>query len=263
MLKSKNSLFAIATAIALVPSSHAASILLGGFDGTQTQNTIAPAIINGNSGVRELNEGFKQDAGAVGNISARIWTDQTTNKELQWAGTTRISTTTGNWGLTDFTTDAQTGSGVFVVTQQNPSWINFEITNTGATGWTLDKFHIAAQRTGTGAPTTLTLSLQQNGTFADPPVLSASDLTAVAPVDISLAADTSWNGYEIALSGVSSTTLGVGETATYRIANNTGTARLYLDNIAISGTISAVPEPSSAALIGLAGLGLLARRRRA
>ena len=44
----------------------------------------------------------------VGAVSSRIWTDQATNKEFQWLGANQNSTTTGNWGLTDFDTDAQT-----------------------------------------------------------------------------------------------------------------------------------------------------------
>ena len=221
-------------------ASHAQSILLGGYDGTQTQNTIAPATIFSSTGVRELT-GAKQDAGASGAVSTRIWTDQTTNKELQWSPT-QTSTSTGNWGVTDFTTDASTASDSWVVTQQNASWINFEIANTGTADVTLDKFHISANRTGSGAPTTLTISLQQNGTFANPPVISASDLTATGTQDIALSASTGWSDYEFALSGMlSDLTLAAGEKATFRIANNTGTARLYLDNIAISGSVISDP----------------------
>jgi hypothetical protein len=247
-------------AFGLSVSAKAQVVLLGGYDGNQTQNTIPPAGITSNSGVREL-VGGKQDAAAVGNVSTRIWTDQTTGKELQWS-VTSTSTTTGDWGLTDFVTDAATGANPWVITQTNPSWINFEITNTGANDLILDKLHLNVLRTNIASSGSLTISLQQNGTFANPPVLSASDLTAVAPVTFDLAENTSWNGYEIALSGVASTTLGAGETATFRIANNDtgeGANRIYYDNVAISGSI--IPEPSSALLImlGLGGLFLLRR----
>ncbi len=225
-----------------VTASYGQSILLGGFDGNQTQNTIAPASITSNSGVRELKEGFKQDAGAVGAVSARIWTDQGTNKELQW-GVTNTSTTTGNWGLTNFTADASTASDSWVATQQNASWINYAITNSGTNDLTLDKFHISARGTSAANSfTTLTISLEQNGTFANPVVLSASPLTATGSQAISMTNDNGWHHYEFALSSIlSDQTLSAGETATFRISNNAGTARTYLDNIAISGSVVSDP----------------------
>ncbi len=218
----------------IAPGSTA---LLAGFDGNQTQNTIAPATTSSNSGVREL-AGPLQDAGAVGAVTTRIWTDQTTNKELQW-GVTQTSTTTGNWGLSDFITDASMLTDSFVITQALASWINIEVTNAGTEDVTLDKFHISARRlNATDSPSVLTVSLEDNGTFADPPVLSPSDLTATGSETITLVGTTAWTDYEFGLSNIlSDLTLAAGETATFRIANNAGTQRLYLDNIALSGQI--------------------------
>jgi hypothetical protein len=230
----------LAAVLVCISASHGQSILLGGYDGNQTQNTIAPATITSSTGVREL-AGAKEDAAAAGSVNTRIWTNQTTGKELQWSVTSQ-STTTGNWGLSDFSTDASTANDRWVVTQQNGSWINFEITNTGTGDVTLDKFHISANRTSTGAPTTLTISLEDNGTFANPPVLSASDLTATGTQDIALSASTGWSHFEFALSSMlSDLTLAPGEKATFRIANNAGSARVYLDNIAISGSVISGP----------------------
>lgn len=39
-------------------------------------------------------------------------------------------------------------------------------------------------------------------------------------------------------------------------------AQYYVDNLVLDATAAAVPEPSSAALLGLAGLGLILRRRK-
>ena len=217
--------------------------LLAGFDGIQTQNTISPATVTSTTGVRELRQGFKQDNVAVGLANSRIWTDQATSKELQWTGSTQISTTTGNWGATDFTTNAQIGTGVYVVAQQNSSWINIEIKNNGTEDLNLNKFHISANRTGTGAPATLTVSLQQNGSFANPVVLSGKHLTDALGTSqaIALSGSTGWFNYEFPFSGMlTDTILASGETATFRIANPAGTARVYLDNIAISGNFGPV-----------------------
>lgn len=113
----------------------------------------------------------------------------------------------------------------------------------------------------------MTLTLAQNGTFANPPVLSASPLAAL-PVGRANNIDTTttsvgkWGRYEITLSGIlSDCTLGAGETATFRIANNTGSQRLYLDNFAIFGEFATIPEPGAALLDGLGVLALLRRRR--
>jgi hypothetical protein len=209
-------------------------VLLGGYDGNQTQNAVAPASPTSNSGVREL-VNARQGAEAVGLVATRLWTDQTTNKEFQW-GATSQSTTDGQWGFSTFAPTASTANDPWVITQEQASWINFEVTNTGTVDIALSKFHISANRTGTGASTTLTVSLQQNGTFEAPPVLSGSDLTATGSWDIALDAGTGWYDYEFSFSDIlSDLTLGAGEKATFRIANSTGTARLYLDNIAISG----------------------------
>ena len=187
----------------------------------------------------------------VGAVSARIWTDQVTNKEFQWLGANQNSTTTGNWGLTDFDTDAQTGSANFVITQLDASWINFEITNTGGNAVTLDKLHFAASRSSsTTAPTQITITLEQNGTYANPPVLSASPLTALTVGSANTInlnpSSTAWTGYELSLSTIlSDYTLAGGETATFRIANNAGTARIYLDNFAISGSVGGGTPPNN------------------
>jgi hypothetical protein len=219
----------------LVLSVNGAPVLLGGFDGNQTQNTIAPATVTSSTGVREL-VNAKQSAEAMALVKTRIWTDQKTDKELQWS-TTMQSTTNGTWGSSAFTPAASTNNDRWVATQATSSWINVEISNTGTVAVALGKFHLSARRVNaTTSPTELTISLQQNGTFADPPVLSPSPLTATGSQTITLNGNTSWAGYEFAFTTIlSDVKLEAGETATFRIANNAGGARLYLDNIAISG----------------------------
>ncbi|MCH7228853.1 Ig-like domain-containing protein [Haloferula sp. A504] len=238
----KNPLTLLATALVCMTSGHGQSILLGGFDGTQTQNTIAPATVTSSTGVRELKEGFVQDIGAVGAVAARIWTDQATGKELQWGARTNSSNTL--WGLSTF--DAAPASGTanpYVATFRlsATSHINYEITNTGTQDVILDTLHFNHKRADINdGGDTITISLEQNGTFANPPILSASPLTSVGSVNVSLDATTNWVGYEVDLSLVSSTTLASGETATYRIAVPNWSGDNYMDNIAISGIVGSI-----------------------
>jgi hypothetical protein len=270
-MKTKSSLHYIlalsGSSLLAITTSHGESILLGGFDGNQTQTAVGSTSQTLVSGVRQLT-GALQDTGAIGKVSTRIWTDQTTNKEFQWNLTT-IGSTDGTWGATTFTQAAST-SAKWVITQAAASWINFEIKNDSTTeNLNLDKFHIDYRRANisaapTGAPDTLTISLEQNGTFANPPVLSASDLTAFTTktLDLTAANTSTWYNSEFSFSDMlSDWTLAPLETATFRIANNTGGARVYFDNIAISGSFAAVPEPTSALAGLLLTAGLLRRRR--
>lgn len=47
-----------------------------------------------------------------------------------------------------------------------------------------------------------------------------------------------------------------------RFAANGGSGNIHINGITVEGSLAAVPEPSSTALIGLAGLGFILRRRR-
>ena len=143
-MKTKKLLTALAAALVCMTTSHGQSILLGGFDGNQTQTTVAPATTTSSTGVRQLT-GPLQGAGAVRRSHHRIWTDQATNKELQW--NTTGGATDGLWGTSTF------HPGFINISARSGSLLNrrrvgstIEISNTGTENVTLDKFHINANR---------------------------------------------------------------------------------------------------------------------
>ncbi len=108
-------------------------------------------------------------------------------------------------------------------------------------------------QSGTHDPWTglgITYDPEGDGTFTAPLTLNS---TATLPSTGSLAARSA-----------ALTNLEVTNTVTFRIYFfGTGNAnRGVVDNVRLNGTVSAVPEPSAAAALGLAGLALLAFRRR-
>ncbi|NWK55799.1 PEP-CTERM sorting domain-containing protein [Verrucomicrobiaceae bacterium N1E253] len=48
----------------------------------------------------------------------------------------------------------------------------------------------------------------------------------------------------------------------FRLDNATGNGNIHFNDIQVNGSVNAVPEPSSAALVGLGGLSLILRRRK-
>ncbi len=99
--------------------------------------------------------------------------------------------------------------------------------------------------------------------------LSDSDGTLVFFDDGGLATTSSANptgvydDYVVSLSALSDQTLADGESATFTlVVSDAGSSAksLWADNLGIVGT--AVPEPSSIALLGLGGLALIRRRRK-
>ena len=136
---------------------------------------------------------------------------------------------------------------------------DFSITNSSADDYQLDFFHFD---TGTFRPNAAhewTVSIVSGDLTAQSILSGSADNIAGGTVD--------WYDYDIDLSGLTGgNILAAGQTATFRLdmAGGTGAGghHQYVDNIAISGVVAAVPEPTSLAIIGLAGLGLMVRRRK-
>jgi hypothetical protein len=138
-------------------------------------------------------------------------------------------------------------------------FMDFSITNSSADDYELDFFHFD---TGTFRPNAAhewTVSIQSGDLTAQSIQSGSADNIAGGTVD--------WYDYDIDLSGLTGgNVLAAGQTATFRLdlAGGTGASghHQYVDNIAISGSVIAVPEPSSLALLGLCSAGIVARRRR-
>lgn len=209
------------------------------------------------------------------------------------------SASTGNWSISDSTGDPGRGSSVdttwgtfvdaaspassvtdvgtanFTVTNGRPSAeVTFTITNNSAADYDLNNFHMDVVAFRPNAPRTYSLNVLSgditNGTvFASAGAPDNSNSTN----DITHLGGALGTGHDvhddldISLAGLADNTLAIGESAVFQIAFSNGTGsggghHLFLDNVAFSGDLSVIPEPSSLALLGLGGLGMLIRRRK-
>ena len=139
---------------------------------------------------------------------------------------------------------------------------DFSVTNGTADDYELEFFHFD---TGTFRPNAAhewTVSVQSGDLTAQTVQSGSADNIAGGTTD--------WYDYDIDLTAVTGgNVLAAGQTVTFRLdmAGGTGASghHQYVDNIAVSGSIveaSTIPEPSSLAIFGLAGLGMLVRRRK-
>jgi hypothetical protein len=139
--------------------------------------------------------------------------------------------------------------------------LDFTITNNGTVDIDLDSFHFDSYAFRANAARTYEIEVL-SGDLTAGVVFTSAALVIPATGNVNPANHVD---YDHSLAGLADHTLAAGESAVIRLAFSGGTGsggghHLFVDNIAVSGDL--VPEPSSAALLGLGGLALILRRRK-
>jgi hypothetical protein len=161
----------------------------------------------------------------------------------------------GKWGTATFTPVADATKHVGLIDGATAT-ITFTITNSGTNDISLDSVHSFNKRDSALSPSGAAISFVSS---------TDADLTEGAGATLTYGAFGDYAGYDQSISSVFAGTniLSAGETVVIAL-DFTGDAdensRFRLGNVAFSGTV--VPEPSSAALLGLGGLALILRRRK-
>lgn len=252
----------VAIATLAYATSASAAMIIAGID--DWDNTTAPTVPVTAADVT---------ASATASASSGAWSisDSSGDPGRGSSGDTTWGTFDGNGVPASAVTDV--GSANYTVTNGRPSAeVTLTITNNGAADIVLDAFHMDVVAFRPNAPRTYSLN-----------VLAGSDITVgtVFASDGMPMNDNSTNDIthlggglgtghdvhddlDIPLS-LADNTLAAGESAIIQIAFSNGTGsggghHLFLDNVAISGTV--VPEPATLSLLALAGIGIMAGRRK-
>ncbi|MDB4143494.1 PEP-CTERM sorting domain-containing protein [Akkermansiaceae bacterium] len=143
--------------------------------------------------------------------------------------------------------------------------LTLTITNGGADAIELNAFHFDSYAFRPKAARAYVLSVA-SGDITNGVIYTSGDdeITHVGGAN----SNTAHDQIDHVLTGLGDNVLAPGESAAFLLAFSSGVGDgagghdLWVDNIAVSGEILSVPEPSSALLLGLSGLALIARRRK-
>ena len=204
-------------------------------------------------------------------LAALISTSSTIGSWSTGESTSRGSSSDGTWGTSSDSPTPTTAAGTS--TDQNMSLTNgkpsgeltFSLTNNGSDNMVLENFHFDAAAFRPSAALNYQLSVLAGGGITAGNVGtggSVVNLGGTIPAGNDFHSDV-----DLALTGLSDNTLAPGESAQIRITwtgsgnGSNGGHHLFVDNIAFTGSIVPVPEPSTA-LLGLLGTGFFFLRRR-
>lgn len=183
-----------------------------------------------------------------------------------WGQTTTGGLAGSTFGTLDSSTATGTGeydnAGGSHLSLNNAAvgFIDITVTNSTADDYVLDTFHFDHGATRPGAADAWTLSVESGA-------LTAGTVNSGGAPNGG-GATAAWGEFDESLSGLADNTLEAGQSVVFRLNlardSTQGPAghHAYLDNIAITGSVAAIPEPSSLAILGLAGLGLFVHRRK-
>lgn len=175
----------------------------------------------------------------------------------------------GDWGTLAGPPAASTavadGENVTLSSATTGGTWTFSITNSSADDIVLDSFHFDAYAFRPKAPRTYELSVLSGGALSDGVVFTsaAQAITSVGGANSNSAHD----DIDLSLAALADTTLEAGGTVQFLLAfsggagDGAGGHHLFLDNVGISGNISAIPEPSGALLFTIVSSAFAGCRR--
>ncbi len=247
-------LFAVIAVLA-IPQDAQADIVIAGWD---TWNSVsAPSSTVTATGVT---------ATAAASTAAGNWSiaDSGTDPGRGSSEDTTWGTFDGNGNAASAVTNAGTANFT-AVNGVTSAQITYTITNNGAVNLDLAAFHMDAVAFRPNAPRTYQLNVLSGDITNGTVFTSGND--AITSLGGSLSGHNQHDDIDLDLTGLADHTLAVGESAVIQIAFSSGTGsggghHLFLDNVAFSGNVSTVPEPSGLSVLGLAGITMFLRRKK-